>query len=261
MDLPKTHKKGGQSAPRFGRLAAEARSSYITAAAELAAAHLSVTPALDGAGRTLVEGIIIAGAAEQKDHMLEALDARLRTRVLGVITVSVGGEAGMCEAMSKAGDLISDARARAEVASLDAFHEHVALDTRLAVYGVDAVVMALDAGAVQQLTVSDMIPLWVVPDDDVPAAATAAATMAGLRTLRGVPITAAAASPDARAVRFGEWLLAHADDYGVTVNIVRDVTARGHELLHGYGGLAGIMHYPLDVDALLDAASGAAGAA
>jgi peptide chain release factor subunit 1 len=61
VDLPHKHRRGGQSAARFGRLADEARHAYVMRAVEAACDVF-----LPGGGSGGVLGIVILGSAETK---------------------------------------------------------------------------------------------------------------------------------------------------------------------------------------------------
>ena len=63
VDLPKKHKKGGQSAPRFQRLYQEARHTYLVKVSEMAKNCFLRNDICN------VQGIIVAGNAEFKEKL------------------------------------------------------------------------------------------------------------------------------------------------------------------------------------------------
>ncbi len=94
--LPKKHGRGGQSAPRFGRIRMEKRLAYIKKIAEMTTKHFI------GADNKLnVEGIILAGSANFKSDLEKGdiLDERVQKGVVSIVDISYGGENGFNEAI------------------------------------------------------------------------------------------------------------------------------------------------------------------
>ena len=94
--LPKKHGRGGQSAPRFGRIRQEKRLQYMKKVGELATRHF-----IGSDQRINVEGIILAGSSNFKADLEKSdiLDDRLKNKVLSLVDVSYGGENGLSEAI------------------------------------------------------------------------------------------------------------------------------------------------------------------
>jgi len=84
VDLPKKHGRGGQSAPRFGRLRLEKRQAYVKKVAEHTN-NLFITNE-----RPNIKGIILAGSADFKLEIpdSENFDTRLKPLILKAVDVS-----------------------------------------------------------------------------------------------------------------------------------------------------------------------------
>lgn len=76
VELPKKHRKGGQSSVRFARLREEKRKNYLTKITEMSTTNF-ITNDMPN-----VEGIILAGNADFKFQLAENLDPRLRSKVI-----------------------------------------------------------------------------------------------------------------------------------------------------------------------------------
>lgn len=99
--LPNKHGRGGQSAPRFGRLREEARHNYLTIVIEKMTKTL-----LREDGQPLIEGLVLAGSGQLKEELVERLPPTFQKIILGVLTVAESGQPGLDEAADKALSLI-----------------------------------------------------------------------------------------------------------------------------------------------------------
>jgi peptide chain release factor subunit 1 len=72
--LPKKHGRGGQSAPRFGRIRLEKRLAYLKKIAEMTTKNF-----INSDNKLIVEGIILGGSANFKSDLEkgEVLDERI----------------------------------------------------------------------------------------------------------------------------------------------------------------------------------------
>jgi peptide chain release factor subunit 1 len=97
VDLPKKQSKGGQSAPRFGRLRTEKRHNYIRKVSE------ALTAAFITNDVPNVKGLILAGCAEFKNDLTKSdlFDQRLKPIVIKVVDISYGGDLGFNQAIDK----------------------------------------------------------------------------------------------------------------------------------------------------------------
>jgi peptide chain release factor subunit 1 len=155
--LPKKHGRGGQSAPRFGRLRQIARAAWIS----IVAKQLNVVFTDKSTGNVNVAGIVLCGSGELKQQLAlrgNVLDDRISKAVLPtLVDLQYGGHAGIQEAIKKAAPLINDhsfSRQRGVVVS---FMEGLVNDTGLIAYGPVDTMHALHNGAVATLLVSETL--------------------------------------------------------------------------------------------------------
>ena len=145
MELPKKHRKGGQSSVRFARLREEKRHNYLRKVAELANQNFITNDSPN------VTGIVLAGNAAFQHELAETdmLDKRLLPVICAVVDVSYGGENGLNEAITLAAEALTNVKFVAEKKLVSKFFEEIALDTGMIVFGVDDTMKALELGAVE----------------------------------------------------------------------------------------------------------------
>jgi peptide chain release factor subunit 1 len=147
VELPKKHRKGGQSSVRFARLREEKRHNYLRKVAELTSQHF-ITNDMPN-----VAGLVLAGSAGFKNELAETdmLDKRLGPVICAVLDVSYGGENGLSEAITLAGDALTNVKFVAEKKLVSKFFEEIALDTGMVVFGVEDTMKALEVGALETM--------------------------------------------------------------------------------------------------------------
>jgi peptide chain release factor subunit 1 len=143
VELPKKHRKGGQSSVRFARLREEKRHNYLRKVAELANSHFIEND------KPTVKGLVFAGNAGFKVELAETeiLDKRLTPIIVAVVDVSYGGENGLNEAITLAADALTNVKFVQEKKLVSKFFEEIALDTGMIVFGVQDTMKALEGGA------------------------------------------------------------------------------------------------------------------
>lgn len=124
VDLPKKHGRGGQSAPRFGRLRLEKRLAYVKKVADYTTNHFITND------KPNVKGIILAGSADFKNEIPEAenFDPRLKPLILKSLDVAYGMENGFNQAITLATDVMAGVKFNHEKKVLGRFYEAIALD-------------------------------------------------------------------------------------------------------------------------------------
>lgn len=219
--MPRKHGRGGQSARRFSRLAAEARHNYVRKVCELASeVFLPELP----------QAIVVAGSADLKTVVVESplLDPRVSSRITRVLDVAYGGEAGLNEALDQCADLLGSVRFVAEKRLLERFFETVATTQELCAFGVAETLEALRAGAVEQVIVFKDLPDYL---DAIPGPL-------------GAEFRAKAPDSSVRE-RVVSWLVNHHADFGATLELVSDATQEGAQFCKGLGGCCAVLRYPV----------------
>lgn len=147
VELPKKHRKGGQSSVRFARLREEKRHNYLRKVAELTGQHF-ISNDLPN-----VAGLVMAGSAGFKTELSETemLDKRLLPVICAVLDVSYGGENGLSEAITLGAESLTNVKFVAEKRLVSKFFEEIALDSGMVVFGVEDTMKAMEIGALETM--------------------------------------------------------------------------------------------------------------
>jgi peptide chain release factor subunit 1 len=140
---------GGQSAARFERLREEAAHDFFVRTSE------KINLALEGKYEKL-NGIIVGGPGQTKHSFMEtdALDYRIKNKVLGILDISYTDESGIRELIQKSGELLKNTELIKEKKTVEKFLEEVAKEG-LATYGEKEVEKKLEEGKVGLLLISE----------------------------------------------------------------------------------------------------------
>jgi peptide chain release factor subunit 1 len=116
--LAKKHNKGGQSAPRFGRLQLESRAAYVRQAVE-AAERAWPAPCK----------LVVCGTAQLKEQLVAALPAALARALVRVHVTSANGLDGLQQCVaSTLADVVGSAQLHADLGELERLMEALRVD-------------------------------------------------------------------------------------------------------------------------------------
>lgn len=155
VDLPKHHRRGGQSAKRFERIGDEKRHNHVRKTAEFAKRYF-IDPSTS---QPNVTGLILAGSADFKTVLSQSdlFDQRLKTKIMNVVDVSCGGESGFNKAIELSAEKLSNVKFVQEKRLLAEFVEEIRQDSGKYVFGVVDTLHALEMGAVVTLIMSEKL--------------------------------------------------------------------------------------------------------
>mmetsp|Transcript_18887 Transcript_18887/g.47764 ORF Transcript_18887/g.47764 Transcript_18887/m.47764 type:complete len:419 (-) Transcript_18887:201-1457(-) len=232
--LPNKHRRGGQSAGRFFRLRLEKRQQYVKECA------VAMAQSFISDDKACIKGLFIAGSADLKLALFnsDALDPRLKAKVIELVDISYGGEAGFREAINATISSISAVKLRAEAAVLGRFMNALAADSGLAAYGWSDIAAALEQGAVAKLILWDRLAVRVHVADDRAGA--------GLPSLDTQASSDEALQSTPGSVLLAEWLLDNATSrFGAQVCLVSDRLPASSQFVAGFGGLGALLRWPV----------------
>ena len=243
VDLPKKQSKGGQSAPRFGRLRLEKRHNYLRKVSE------ALTAAFITNDVPNVKGLILAGSAEFKNELKKSdlFDQRLAPIVIKVVDISYGGDMGFNQAIELSKDALKNVKFVHEKKIIGNFFEEIAKDTGKYVFGIKDTMEALENGMVDLLIIwenIDFVRLTLKDNKDE----------IRIETVSGKKITGQKFKPEDSDVEYeiiekvslSEWLLNNYKRYVSHLEIVTDKTSEGNQFVKGFGGIGGILRYKLE---------------
>jgi peptide chain release factor subunit 1 len=156
VELPKHHKKGGQSSMRFARLRLEARQSYIIATCGYIK-RIFITD-----DRPNVAALVIGGFAELKDEMLgkesDHFDKRLKPIIRKVCKLSNSGEEGFTQLIKQSEDILGRVRFLTEQELLENLRTSQEKMDQMSVIGRRDTMECLEMQAIKKIILWEDIP-------------------------------------------------------------------------------------------------------
>ena len=237
------HRQGGQSAQRFERLIEEAAHNFFKRATEHACSYW--LPNLDN-----IQAIIIGGPGATKDFVVknEYFHHEIAKKIAKTtFDVGYSNDSGVRELVDNAGGLMGEIELDAERQMMNRFLQELVNSAPKATYGEMMIKQALDQGAVDTLLISEGLRKnsvklqckkcshqWSVtlsrtdPIPECPSCDTSTDEIIELENISLIDELSILASKGNSSISF------------ISVD-----TEEGSQLLHGFGGLAAILRYPM----------------
>jgi len=158
-----------------------------------------------------VEGIIFGGSADFKERIStsDILDPRIKKVILGVYDIQYGGQNGLDQAITLASDVLSNVKFVQERKIVTEFLDEIALNTSKYIFGKIQTMKALNDGLIKKLIVDENYN-----DDDLDIIL------------------------ESSVIK----------NKTTELHIISNNTTEGTQFCHGFGGLGGILHYPIEID-------------
>lgn len=104
-----------------------------------------------------IKGIIFGGSGPAKNTFLDGdyLDTEIKNKIIGIKDVGYTDEHGLFELMERSQDILAEASVARERALIQKFFGELRRDSGLVTYGYNAVMRALNAGAVDTIIISE----------------------------------------------------------------------------------------------------------
>ncbi|KAI9324498.1 putative eukaryotic translational release factor 1 [Zopfochytrium polystomum] len=249
VDLPKKHRRGGQSAQRFERLRDERRHNYVRKVAELATHHFIAND------RVIVSGLVLAGYAAFKAELAQSdlLDPRLRAKVIKLVDVAYGGENGFNQAIELCQDVLENVKFVQEKKLITRYFDEVAQDSGKYCFGVEDTMHALQLGGVETLIVWEGLDVeryvFRRRSDGVEEVKYFAADV---RKRDLIFESTGEEAEVAERVSLVEWLTEHSKDCGASLELVTDRSREGSQFAKGFGGIGGLLRYKIEFGSMED---------
>lgn len=249
VDLPKKHGRGGQSALRFSRLRTEKRHNYVRKVAEIAV-QVFIT-----SDKVNVAGIVLAGSADFKSDLKNSdmFDPRLNAKVIKLVDVSYGGENGFNQAIDLCGEVLEGVKFIQEKKLIQKYFDEISMDTGKFCFGVDDTIKAMELGAVETLIVWENLDinrfLLTNPSTGATKILHLNPTQERIRSLfmgqdeNGTEIELEVTDKTPLV----EWFANNYMNYGAALEFVTDKSQEGNQFVKGFGGIGGLMRYPVEI--------------
>jgi peptide chain release factor subunit 1 len=239
--VPGKQRKGGQSAQRFHRLRLEAIDQFYKEIAELAG-NLFVPD------RYELDGILVGGPSPTKDEFIDGnyLHHELREKVLGKFDISYTDESGLSELVNAASDVLADAAIIKEKVTMNRFFKELRQGER-ATYGFMPTRENLIMGAVDRLLISSDLRKDVIN------------IVCGNGHQNYEIIDTRSEKVEKNCSDCGEkvklveredvvkHLIELAEYRGTKIEFVSTDFEEGNQLLHAFGGIAGVLRFPTNI--------------
>jgi len=247
VDLPKKHKKGGQSAQRFGRIRLEKRLQYVKKCSELTTQYFISDNICN------VKGIIIAGSAEFKEDLANAdfFDQRLQKHVLKIVDISYGMENGFNAAIELSSDTLSNVKLIHEKKILQKFYEEIAQDTGKYSFMIKDTMLALEMSAIETLIIWEELEINRII---LKNPSTNEETILFLsekeekneKYFYDKENNIKLEIKD--KVNFVEWIAENYKTFGANLELITDRSQEGSQFCKGFGGVGSILRWKVDFD-------------
>ena len=246
-NVPKKHKAGGQSAPRFQRIRIMETKQHLDHVAELAKDYYIED------GRYEVEGLIVGGPGILKNKLVEDghFDNRLQAKVMRIVDIGmVSDKEGMAELIEKSKEILEGTRYLEEKEFVQKWLDMVYRDDDKATYGEAELRKAIELSALDTLLASEEIDMWRVELVCQNTGESKFLTVSK-NDLAKVESNPSSYFPECTSsVQLKEFkdlveeLGEQALNQGAHVEIISAATEEGQQLIH-FGGFAGILRYSL----------------
>lgn len=224
--IPNKHNKGGQSAPRFGRIRDEEIHSYIKKICEFIKQCF--------VERNDLSGLVLAGPAELKNNVSksETLDYRLKDKIISIVDTSYGGRTGLNNAILLSADAMNNMSISKERILVENFMKEIAKDSSKYCFGIQDTMYCLELGAVNELIIWEDLELLRVV------------------TKEKVEYTFDCTQLDSEILQidtFTDWIAENYKDYGTNLHFISDKSQEGSQFCKGFGGIGGILRYAVEM--------------
>ncbi|KNH06287.1 hypothetical protein XU18_2792 [Perkinsela sp. CCAP 1560/4] len=245
VDLPKKHGRGGQSKNRFARIREEKRHNYVHKVAELA------TQFYINVDRPNVAGLVLAGSADFKDVLASSdlFDPRLKAVVIAIVDIAHPGEIGFNQAIDLSAPILGGVKLVQEKKLLQQFMEEVAQNTNKYCFALDDTMKALKMGAIHTLILWEELTAmrYIVthPETGDSNELFLSLAEASKRDLKKDPVSGSQIM-EVEGGSLVEYLAENYKTFGCTLEFVTNKSQEGSQFVKGFGGIGGLMRYPID---------------
>ena len=237
------HRQGGQSAQRFERLIEEAAHNFFKRATEHACDYW--LPLLDN-----IQAVIIGGPGATKDFVVknEYFHHEIAKKIAKTtFDVGYSNESGVRELVDNAGTLMGEIELDAERQLMNRFLEELIKTQPKATYGEMMIKKSLDMGAVDTLLVSEGMRKKAVTLQCKKCSNQWTASLSKTEDLPDCKECEASGDSiiELESISLIDELTILASKGNSSISFISIDTEEGAQLLHGFGGLAAILRYPV----------------
>ena len=237
------HRQGGQSAQRFERLIEEAAHNFFKRATEHACSYW--LPNLDN-----IQAIIIGGPGATKDFVVknEYFHHEIAKKIAKTtFDVGYSNDSGVRELVDNAGGLMGEIELDAERQMMNRFLQELINSAPKATYGEMMIKQALDQGAVDTLLISEGLRKNSIKLQCKKCSHEWSVTLSRTEEIPECPSCSTSSDEiiELENISLIDELTILASKGNSSISFISIDTEEGSQLLHGFGGLAAILRYPM----------------
>lgn len=237
------HRQGGQSAQRFERLIEEAAHNFFKRATEHACSYW--LPNLDN-----IQAIIIGGPGATKDFVVknEYFHHEIAKKIAKTtFDVGYSNDSGVRELVDNAGGLMGEIELDAERQMMNRFLQELINSAPKATYGEMMIKQALDQGAVDTLLISEGLRKNSIKLQCNKCSHQWSVTLSRTEEIPECPSCSTSSDEiiELENISLIDELTILASKGNSSISFISIDTEEGSQLLHGFGGLAAILRYPM----------------
>eukprot|EP00052_Salpingoeca_macrocollata_P034584 m.12013 g.12013 ORF g.12013 m.12013 type:complete len:387 (-) comp6671_c0_seq1:49-1209(-) len=254
-------RRGGQSSGRFARQREGQEWEYVKDICDAMSAVF-----LNDDGKSPYTGLVLGGKANIK-RMVESapdLDPRVKRLVVATVELSCTGEAGLAEAIEKTEQSRHRAAGAVEDEVMQTFETEIQKQSAMVCYGLQETLFAIETHAVKTLFLNPKT-FQSRPAPNLAAKQQAVANQFDALhsndsndydgDVAAAPAAAAAHSageaedgPAADGLSFLDWATEAVQAYGGQVFLVKGLSDKGALFNRDFGGIGGMLFYPVTQD-------------
>lgn len=173
------------------------------------------------------------------------LDPRLKAVLLGNVNISYGGENGFNQAIELSSEILTNVTYIHEKRIIGRFFEEISKDSGKFIFSVNDIMQCLEMGAVDTVIVWDNLNYNryelrnMLNGGKVVRllnSECAALTNMNIEVFYKIPLI--------------EWLVNNYKQFGCALEIITNNSQEGSQFCRGFGGIGGILRYPVDIRSL-----------
>jgi len=230
VNLPNKQGRGGQSQNRFERIRVEKRGWYVSKVIEL------FTQYFMEAGQLNVSYLIFGGCASFKSDLAKKLDSKITDKILAMVDLQYGGEAGFHQAVELSASVLKNTRFMKEQNILQKFFDQIVLDGRYC-YSPSSTISALEGGLIETLIVyedlqcfrTELVSVNDPSEKKIVYKQFFEDNYSGYKIVSSLPLL--------------DWILEHYKEFGSHLELVSSTTSISNQFIEGFGGIGGILRF------------------
>ena len=184
----------------------------------------------------------------------EHFDPRLKKIIITTVDVSYGFDQGFNQAITLAGEALSDVKLVEEKKLISKFFEEISLDTGMIVFGVQDTMKAMQLGSLKSCMLNEEIEIMRYEIKNPVTGEMKQYFLNDQQAMDPKYFKDQATGVDLEVVStepLADWLCMNYKEFGIEINFISDKSSDGYQFCKGFGGIGGFLRYKMDVDDLM----------